>query len=193
MSQTATILPKCAVCCVSPFPFPPTPMQAMFSTSFGPTPPAHPCRPLAKTPNPATEAPYRNDRRLVDGIMAKFSSVSLECPIATRHSLNDQEGEPYDCILQKPFSPCHIPARDRNPRLALGFFMVGADQPDQVGARPCALVWTMPREQAPRSSRHCVFWICEIQSQESSEFQFSGILHARDLAEKVAGVLGSAC
>ena len=67
MSQTATILPKCAVCCVSPFPFPPTPMQAMFSTSFGPTPPAHPCRPLAKTPNPATEAPYRNDRRLVDG------------------------------------------------------------------------------------------------------------------------------
>ena len=64
-------------CCVSPFPFPPTPMQAMFSTSFGPTPPAHPCRPLANTPNPATEAPYRNDRRLVDGIKAKFSSVSL--------------------------------------------------------------------------------------------------------------------
>src|SRR5271157_5420282 len=74
MSQTATILPKCAACCVSLDPFPPTPMQAMFSTSFGPTPPAHPCRPLANTPNPATEAPYRNDRRLVDGIMAKFSS-----------------------------------------------------------------------------------------------------------------------
>ena len=93
---------------------PPTPMQAMFSTSFGPTPPAHPCRPLAKTPNPATEAPYRNDRRLTDAIMAKFYSVSLECPIATRHSFNDQMGEPYGCILRKPFPPCHIPARDAN-------------------------------------------------------------------------------
>ena len=93
---------------------PPTPMQAMFSTSFGPTPPAHPCRPLAKTPNPATEAPYRNDRRLTDAIMAKFSSVSLECPIATRHSFNDQMGEAYRCILRKPFPPSHIPARDAN-------------------------------------------------------------------------------
>ena len=97
-----------------PLPLPPTPMQAMFSTSFGPTPPAHPCRPLAKTPNPATEAPYRNDRRLTDAIMAKFYSVSLECPIATRHSFNDQMGEPYGCILRKPFPPCHIPARDAN-------------------------------------------------------------------------------
>src|SRR5271157_6369926 len=41
----------------------------------------------------------------------------------------------------------------------------------------------------PRSSHHCVFWICEIQFHGSSEFRFSGILHARDLAEKVAGVL----
>src|SRR5271157_3937602 len=144
MSQTATILPKCAACCVSLDPFPPTPMQAMFSTSFGPTPPAHPCRPLANTPNPATEAPYRNDRRLTDGIMAKSSSVWLECPIATRHSFNDQMGEPYGCILRKPLPPCHIPARDENPRLAHGFFMVAADQTDQVGTRPGSLLWTMP-------------------------------------------------
>jgi len=37
--------------------------------------------------------------------MAKFSSVSLEYPIATRHSFNDQMGEPYGCILRKPFPP----------------------------------------------------------------------------------------
>ena len=46
--------------------------------------------------------------------MAKFSSVSLECPIATRHSFNDQMGEAYGCILRKPFPPSHIPARDAN-------------------------------------------------------------------------------
>ena len=42
---------------VSLLPLPPTPMQAMFRTSLGPTPPAQPCRPRAKIPNPATEAP----------------------------------------------------------------------------------------------------------------------------------------
>ena len=40
-------------------PLPPTPMQAMFSTSFGPTPPAQPCRPWRKCqtprPRPRTE------------------------------------------------------------------------------------------------------------------------------------------
>ncbi len=46
--------------------------------------------------------------------MAKFYLVSLECPIATRHSFNDQMGKPYGCILRKPFPPSHIPARDAN-------------------------------------------------------------------------------
>ena len=46
-------------------PLPPTPMQAMFRVSFGPTPHARLLLPWTKTPKPATEAPNKNDRRFV--------------------------------------------------------------------------------------------------------------------------------
>ena len=67
-------------CLVSPLPLPPTPMQAIFRVSFGPTPPAQPRRPWAKMPKPATDAPNRNDRRSVMMLMSMTPGDKLIAP-----------------------------------------------------------------------------------------------------------------
>ena len=138
-------------------------MQAMFSTSFGPTPPAHPCRPLAKTPNPATKAPYRNDRRLTDAIMAKFSSVSLECPIATRHSFNDQMGEAYGCILWKPF-PIPLPARhDANIKQNRKHVLAPDNDREYTRRYQTRMLATVPWRFLEWSYLRFASWVCSIR------------------------------
>ncbi len=71
MSQMATSRPCRAAWSQSPLPLPPTPMQAMLNSSLGLA--AQPRRPGTRMPNPATDAPNRNDRRFVVMFIVEIS------------------------------------------------------------------------------------------------------------------------
>ena len=116
MSQSATIRPWWAAWSVSLPPLPPTPMQAMFSVSFGPTPPAQPRRPCARMPKPATDAPNRNDRRSV--VMLIVLNSRAACARAIGRGPHGRPPSSPGLILAQPPDDCEHLAADLRPSRA---------------------------------------------------------------------------